>query len=91
MTPTTGFIEQQEEEKRRTERAKLNRRMTWLTLGIGIVLMILALAVLKLSWTAIAIISGILLIAAIILDFIEKSGQRREADERAEQIHRLIK
>ncbi len=76
MTPTSDFVRQQEEEKQARELSKVNHQMSWLTVLLGLVIVFLILMLLGTSMTAIAIISGIILIVAIILDFIEKSRQR---------------
>lgn len=76
MIPTSDFVRQQEEERQARASAKVNHQMSWLTVLLGLVIVFLILMLLGASMTAIAIISGIILIVAIILDFIEKSRQR---------------
>ncbi len=89
--------DKQEAAREAAERAKtkaadaaLDRRMFWLVILISVPLAFLILILLEVSIPTILFILGIIAIVAIILDWIEKTKQKHEADDRAGQINDLF-
>jgi small neutral amino acid transporter SnatA (MarC family) len=72
MTPTTGFVEQQEEEKRRAATVRQARRDTWTALWIALAILLIALYLLGVSAATMAIIAGIIIVTAALLDLVER-------------------
>lgn len=88
MNPEKARLNQ-ENARKEAETQTSNRQMSWLTVLLGLVILAWIIHLLGGSFQAIAIVSLIVLIVALILDWIEKTKQRAEADDRAAQIHDL--
>jgi Flp pilus assembly protein TadB len=71
-------------------RQQRDHRMMWLTVAIAEVVLSITLELLEVSMGVIVIVVCVILLVAIFLDFIEKRKQKRQADERAEQIQKFV-
>ncbi len=83
MSPSTDFVQQQEEEKKIIQRQEKTRRGLWTVCIVAMLINCLVLTILGVKAPWIGFVVLILLVAAIALDRIETHRQKEEAAMRA--------